>query len=116
MTASEYAIPGTSEHNAGLAIDFNLTDSPHTLIEESFDQTSAFCWLSENAQNYGFILRYPKNTIHITGIVYEPWHFRFVGVYHAQQIYISGLTLEEYIGVCADDDSAVNAWKRQLGL
>jgi D-alanyl-D-alanine carboxypeptidase len=74
MTASEYAIPVTSEHNAGLAIDFNLTGSPHTLIEESFDQTSAFQWLGENAHKYGFVLRYPKNTMHITGIVYEPWH------------------------------------------
>jgi len=105
-TASMIAIPGTSEHNAGVAIDFNW-------IDERFDQTETFRWLRDNAHNFGFILRYPRNTTHITGIIYEPWHFRFVGLYHAAKIHESGLTLEEYMGVCAGDNSVVAAFRNQ---
>lgn len=83
------AVPGQSEHNAGLAADLNQLD-------ESFENTEAFRWLNENAHKYGFILRYPKGKQSITGIYYEPWHYRFVGVYHATKIKESGLTLEEY--------------------
>ncbi|MCL2634065.1 MAG: M15 family metallopeptidase [Oscillospiraceae bacterium] len=89
-TIAEIAVPYTSEHNAGLAIDFNL-------IEEHFDQTPEFRWLAGNAWKYGFIMRYPADKTNTTGIIYEPWHFRFVGLYHAEQIYNSGLCLEEYI-------------------
>jgi D-alanyl-D-alanine carboxypeptidase len=106
-TASWIAPPGTSEHNAGTAIDFNL-------IEERFDQTAEFRWLSDNAHRFGFILRYAKDTRDITGIHYEPWHFTFVGVYHAGRILESGLTLEEYIDDCAEDDSVVEALRQQL--
>jgi D-alanyl-D-alanine carboxypeptidase len=106
-TASKIAVPGTSEHNAAIAIDFNL-------IEERFDRTEAFRWLSENAHKFGFILRYPKDSTDITGVIYEPWHWRFAGLYHAEQIRESGLTLEEYIGECAEDDSVVDAFRRQL--
>ena len=81
------ALPGASEHNAGLAVDLNS-------LEESFE--NEFRWLDEHAHEYGFILRYPKDKKDITGIYYEPWHYRFVGVYHAGKIKESGLTLEEY--------------------
>ncbi len=83
------AVPGQSEHNAGLAADLNQ-------LSEDFENTDAFKWLDEHAQDYGFILRYPKGKQDITGIYYEPWHYRFVGVYHAKKIKESGLTLEEY--------------------
>ncbi|MCL1866398.1 MAG: M15 family metallopeptidase, partial [Oscillospiraceae bacterium] len=107
MTASEIAVPGTSEHNMGLAIDFNS-------IHEDFDRTEAYRWLTINAHKYGFILRYPKDKTDITAISYEPWHWRFVGLGNASDILRSGLTLEEYVGTCAGDTSAVEAWKRQL--
>ncbi len=83
--------PGTSEHNAGLAMDI-------VSLETSFENTDAFKWLSENAADYGFILRYPKDKTDITKITYEPWHWRFVGVEMAKAIKSSGLTLEEYLG------------------
>jgi len=110
MTAREIAVPGTSEHNAGLAVDFNYrTDTEHT-----FDRTAEFAWLRDNAHRFGFILRYPNGKTHITGISYEPWHWRFVGVENAAKIRESGLTLEEYVGVCAGDDSVVTAFRQQL--
>jgi D-alanyl-D-alanine carboxypeptidase len=109
LTAKEIAIPGTSEHNAGLAIDFNM-------INESFDQTDAFKWLNDNAHKHGFIQRYPKGTTDITGIIYEPWHWRFVGIPAAEEIKESGLTLEEFIGDCKNDDTVVASWKNQLGV
>ena len=108
-TMSQIAVPGTSEHNAGLAIDFNL-------IEEWFDQTDEFRWLTDNAHKFGFILRYPKGATHITRVIYEPWHFRFVGLYHAEKIYNSDLTLEEYIGECSGDNTVVAAFKQQFSL
>ncbi len=83
------ALPGESEHNSGLAVDLNNLD-------ENFEESDAFKWLSEHAHEYGFILRYPKDKVEITGVGYEPWHYRFVGVYHATQIKEKGLTLEEY--------------------
>ncbi len=82
--------PGTSEHNAGLAMDI-------ISLEQSFENTKAFAWLKEHAQDYGFILRYPKDKEHITEIIYEPWHWRYVGVENAKRIKASGLCLEEYL-------------------
>lgn len=84
------AAPGTSEHQSGLAVDFNC-------ITMAFEQTVAYQWLIENAHRYGFILRYPRETTHITGVNYEPWHFRYVGVEHASMIWDCGVTLEEYV-------------------
>ena len=84
--------PGTSEHNAGLAMDI-------ISLEQSFENTKEFKWLNENAQDYGFILRYPKDKQDITEIIYEPWHWRYVGVENAKKIKASGQTLEEYLGV-----------------
>lgn len=94
-TAKNIAIPGKSEHNTGLAAD--ILSGEHWSLDEGFENTRAFKWLSENAHKYGFILRYPKDKTAITKINYEPWHYRFVGIYHATKIWESGLSLEEYM-------------------
>jgi len=93
-TAKNIAIPGQSEHNAGLAADILSND--YTSLDSGFENTKAFSWLNENAYKYGFILRYPKDKTDITLINYEPWHYRFVGVEYAKKIKDSGLCLEEY--------------------
>lgn len=90
-TYSAYA--GQSEHQTGLAVDMYNTPS----ATEAFADTEAFKWLESHAHQYGFILRYPKNKTSITGYTFEPWHFRFVGRYHATQMYEQGLCLEEYL-------------------
>ncbi len=82
--------PGTSEHNLGLAMDICNT-------KDSFAFTEEYKWLTENAHKYGFILRYTEDKMSITGIVDEPWHWRFVGVEYAEDIKNSGLCLEEYL-------------------
>ena len=82
--------PGTSEHHLGLAVDFNNVD-------EGFENTKAYRWLLENASDYGFILRYPKEKEDITGIEYEPWHWRYVGPEHAKKMKEQNLCLEEYV-------------------
>ncbi len=88
--AKVVAIPGTSEHHLGLAVDI-------ISVEESFENTKEFRWLQENAADYGFIMRYPKDKQDITKIIYEPWHYRYVGVEHAKAINELGYCLEEYI-------------------
>ncbi len=92
MAATIILPPGTSEHNAGLAMDI-------CSLYESFENTEEFEWLSENAADYGFILRYPEDKQDITKIIYEPWHWRYVGVDTAKEMKASGLCLEEYLGV-----------------
>lgn len=87
--------PGYSEHNCGLAADLNSPE--HTGLDEGFEKTSAFRWLCEHAGDYGFILRYPKDAEDKTEIIYEPWHWRYVGVENAAKINASGLCFEEYI-------------------
>lgn len=82
--------PEMSEHNLGLAADFNT-------VTNDFENTKAFTWLQSNAQDYGFILRYPKDKQDITGISYESWHWRYVGVEHAKAMKEKGYCLEEYI-------------------
>lgn len=94
-TAASVAFPGKSEHNAGVAADI-MSDEYTSMDDDGFENTKAFAWLSEHAAEYGFILRYPKGKTDITGIIYEPWHYRFVGVYYATEIKNSGLCLEEY--------------------
>lgn len=84
------AEPGKSEHHTGLAIDFNG-------VSDDFYNTDAYKWLIENAQNYGFILRYPESKKDITGINFEPWHFRYVGVSAAKAMHGKDICLEEYI-------------------
>jgi D-alanyl-D-alanine carboxypeptidase len=94
-TAASVAFPGKSEHNAGVAADI-MSDEYTSMDDDGFENTKAFAWLSEHAAEYGFILRYPKGKTESTGIIYEPWHYRFVGVYYANEIKKSGLCLEEY--------------------
>lgn len=86
------AVPGQSEHQSGLAADI------HTLAsaDETFEKSYEFKWLLDNCWKFGFIMRYPNGKTDITGIIYEPWHYRYVGRYHAFKIHESGLTLEEY--------------------
>lgn len=84
--------PGTSEHNLGLAMDICNTNS-------SFKDQKEYKWLTEHAHEYGFILRYTAEKQPVTGIIPEPWHWRFVGVEYAEKIKNSGLCLEEYLGI-----------------
>ena len=86
------ARPGYSEHQTGLAFDINYADS-------RFTGTAQAVWLAKNAHKYGFILRYPEGKESVTGYMYEPWHYRYIGVENAEKIYASGLTLEEYFGI-----------------
>lgn len=92
------ARPGHSEHQTGLAFDFGGTTTKHN-FESSYADTKEGKWLAANAQKYGFILRYPKGKEHITGYMFEPWHFRYVGSGEAPKIKSTGKTLEEYLGV-----------------
>lgn len=94
-TAKNIAIPGTSEHQLGLAVD--IVDKNYQLLDESQEDTAVQGWLMENSWRYGFILRYPVDKSEITGIVYEPWHYRYVGKEAAETIYKEGLCLEEYL-------------------
>jgi len=91
MAGQWVAIPGTCEHELGLAVDINA-DKEQSSNEEVYN------WLAENAWRYGFILRYLKGKEDITGIDYEPWHYRYVGKEVAKEIYEEGITLEEYVG------------------
>ena len=88
------AFPGTSEHQTGLAADIVATS--HQLLDDSQEQTAEQQWLMEHCWEYGFVLRYPKDKSEITGIIYEPWHYRYVGHEVAQYIHENGLCLEEY--------------------
>lgn len=88
------AFPGTSEHQTGLAADIVATS--HQLLDDSQEQTAEQQWLMAHSWEYGFILRYPKDKSDITGIIYEPWHYRYVGYDIAKYIYENGLCLEEY--------------------
>ena len=94
-TEKEVAYPGKSEHNAGLSVDI-FSDEYVSFDDDGFKNTKAYAWLMENAADYGFILRYPEGKEDETGIIYEPWHYRFVGVYYAHKVKESGLCLEEY--------------------
>ena len=91
MAATIILPPGTSEHNAGLAMDI-------CSLEQSFDKTAEFRWLNEHAADYGFILRYTEEKQDVTKKIYEPWHWRYVGVENAKAIKASGKCLEEYLG------------------
>ncbi len=84
------AVPGTSEHELGLAVDI-VADT------DLCDNETVYAWLRENAHLYGFILRYPEDKVEITGIDYEPWHYRYVGHEAAEEIYETGVCLEEYL-------------------
>ena len=88
--ATIVARPGTSEHNTGLALDINCAN-------HSFKETKAYKWLKENAENYGFIMRYAEEKQEKTGVIYESWHWRFVGIKAAHEINALDMCLEEYV-------------------
>lgn len=90
------ARPGFSEHQTGLAFDIGEEHFEQHFARESFGETEAGQWIAANAHKYGFIMRYPQGKEKITGYMYEPWHFRYVGVELAEQVYAAGVTLEEY--------------------
>ena len=89
------ARPGTSEHQTGLAAD--ITDAYYDVKKQELEYTALYEWMSRHCQEYGFIVRYPKDKEDITGIIYEPWHFRYVGVPAATYIMEQGITLEEFL-------------------
>lgn len=95
QAATIVARPGCSEHNTGLAVDFECADFPD--LDEGFKDTAAYEWLQEHCAEYGFILRFPKEKEEITGVIYEPWHYRYVGAEAATEIMSRGLCLEEYL-------------------
>ena len=88
-------VPGASEHQIGLALD--IISSDYTSLDEGFGKTAAGKWLQKHSKEYGFILRYPKGKEYITGIDFEPWHFRYVGKEAATIIMDNGITLEEFV-------------------
>ncbi len=88
--AKEVARPATSEHHTGIGADFNR-------VNIDFEDTPMFKWLQENAADYGFVMRYPKEKENVTGVKYEPWHWRFVGINAAKEMKEKGFVLEEYI-------------------
>ena len=95
QAAAIVAPPGTSEHQLGWAVD--LVDASYQVLNEKQAAMPAQMWLMEHSWEYGFILRYPVNKSGVTGIIYEPWHYRYVGREHAKAIYESGLCLEEWL-------------------
>ena len=95
--ATAVALPGTSEHQLGLAVD--IIDENYPYLNEAQEWTPTQSWLMEHCWDYGFILRYPNGTSDITGIIYEPWHYRYVGHHHAETIHELGVTLEEYLAL-----------------
>ena len=88
--ATVVARPGTSEHNTGLALDINCANS-------SFENTKAYEWLTQNAENYGFVMRYSAEKQAITGVIHESWHWRFVGINAAKEMNDLNMCLEEYV-------------------
>lgn len=91
------APPGTSEHQTGLACD--IADGYYQYLSPSLENTELFQWMYAHCQEYGFILRYPKDKVNETGFVYEPWHFRYVGTEAATYIMENNLCLEEFLAL-----------------
>lgn len=94
-TATCIAVPGTSEHQLGLALD--IVDIHDQNLDKTQEDTEVQKWLIENCWKYGFILRYPTDKSDVTGIIYEPWHYRYVGKAAAKEIHEQGVCLEEYL-------------------
>lgn len=105
LAAREVAAPGTSEHELGLA--FDIVDINYQILDEGQENTPTAKWLMENAWRYGFILRYPAETEDITGVAYEPWHYRYVGQGAAEQIMQLGVTLEEYVSMFYSEEAVI---------
>ena len=100
--AKSVALPGTSEHQLGLAVD--IISETYTNLDQWQERTPVQQWLMANCWRYGFILRYPNGTSETTGIIYEPWHYRFVGVETAKAVTESGLVFEDYLASLAEDE------------
>lgn len=99
--ATIVARPGTSEHQTGLAAD--ITEEYYEYKNASLEDTAMYQWMEAHCQDYGFIVRFPNGKEDITGIIYEPWHFRYVGVEAATYIMEHDLTLEEFVALYKDD-------------
>jgi len=95
VAARSVAVPGTSEHQLGLAVD--IIDENYPNLTQWQEYTPTQQWLIKNCWKYGFILRYPNGTTDITGIIYEPWHYRYVGEKVAAEVTEMGITFEEYL-------------------
>ncbi len=106
VAAMSVAIPGTSEHHLGLAVD--IVDYYFPDLNEYQESTGTQQWLMEHSWEYGFILRYPNGTSDITGIIYEPWHYRYVGLAAAKEIHERGLVFEEYIELLREMEELEN--------
>jgi len=100
IAATVVAFPGTSEHQLGLAVD--LVDIKYQLLDENQENTEAQKWLMEHCWEYGFILRYPNDKSEYTGIIYEPWHYRYVGTELAAELHELGISLEEYLDLLTE--------------
>ena len=100
--ATIVARPGTSEHQTGLAAD--ITDGYYEYMNESLEETALFQWMSAHCHEYGFIVRFPRGRQDVTGIMYEPWHYRYVGKEAAAYIMEHDLTLEEFLSLYDQDD------------
>ena len=111
--ARSVAVPGTSEHQLGLAVD--LVDNHNWSLDESQASMPAQQWLIKHSWEYGFILRYPGDKGELTGIIYEPWHYRYVGKEAARVIHQQGLCLEEYLAQREEYRKAL-AWAMGEGI
>ena len=96
QTKMSVAVPGTSEHATGLAVD--IIASAYEVLDDRQGETAEQQWLMEHCWEYGFILRYPPEKADVTGIIFEPWHYRYVGEAAAKEIHEQNITLEEYLG------------------
>ena len=94
------ARPGQSEHQLGTTVDFAVRGVPEAYLDEYFGETPEGIWLAENAYKYGFAMSYPQGTEEITGYIYEPWHFRYIGVKAAEEWKESGLILCQFLEQC----------------
>ena len=105
--AEEIAIPGTSEHECGLAVD--IVDQEYQVTDEAQADTATQQWLLEHSWEYGFILRYPEDKTEITGKIYEPWHYRYVGREYAKDMHDKNLCLEEYVWMTDHPESEISS-------
>lgn len=111
--ARAVAVPGTSEHQTGLALD--LVDEQNWNLDASQESTPTQQWLMEHSWEYGFVLRYPNQKSEVTGIIYEPWHYRYVGQETARVLREQGMCLEEYLQHLVEYEQAV-AWAMEEGI
>ena len=94
------AVPGTSEHQLGLALD--IIDNSNWTLDRSQENTKTQQWLMAHSWEYGWILRYPNGKTELTGIIYEPWHYRYVGREIAAELHELDMCLEEYMQMLSD--------------